>query len=355
MAFHEPERADLLFYRDIIQEMSDESSIRGLRRMPVSAAAAIAFAIAGLSGCAFVGGDMFSRDLQYSAGGYDLAGALDADAAGLSEVRIDRVVASGGDSAILVFARSGSSSRLALLDDGAKGLAILINGQFGRFLGTDDSGRYVCGTVSVGPGYAMTADQTACTDDALDVGGTSLVLKRGDDVPNSVSYVDLYYKDDPGTLLVRAKIRPGHFYDSADSSIVDGAQTYLYYLARDRSNGSQLLAMRFAFASRAAVSADLETALGGASLYESGIPSVTEIDTGGWAEGAWATADGVVALVNGKESRLVRFEYGTGKELDSIVIDDEWIQGLSFEDGGRYWHYYDRGTGYLRSLRTWWR
>ncbi len=63
--------------------------------------------------------------------------------------------------------------------------------------------------------------------------------------------------------------------------------------------------------------------------------------------------------------RLVRYKPGTGSvditsytystELDSIPFDSDDKRVLSFDPEGRYWFFYDRKSGLLYKMRTWWK
>jgi hypothetical protein len=79
---------------------------------------------------------------------------------------------------------------------------------------------------------------------------------------------------------------------------------------------------------------------------------------------AWLTAGGPVAFDRSdKDSRLVRYKYGTGnfstgakaEELDSIIFDEDDLKILSFDPSGQWWFVYDRYSGRLYKLRTWWK
>ncbi len=81
---------------------------------------------------------------------------------------------------------------------------------------------------------------------------------------------------------------------------------------------------------------------------------------------AWITYDGPVAYHRGDKGpdRLVRYKMGSGSaspytpatELDSIPFDDnDELRVLSFDASGTWWFAYDRRTGYLYKLRTWWK
>jgi hypothetical protein len=69
---------------------------------------------------------------------------------------------------------------------------------------------------------------------------------------------------------------------------------------------------------------------------------------------AWLCANGIVAPSYAKESRLVRYGYGSGASLDSRLFKSEWVRGLSFDYGGKGWYYYDSRSGRLYAMEVWW-
>ncbi len=90
---------------------------------------------------------------------------------------------------------------------------------------------------------------------------------------------------------------------------------------------------------------------------------------------AWLTSDGPVAFSreDRRTDHLVRYRWGTGgfstffgdftpgnfstsEEIDSIPFDDtDELRVLSFDASGTWWFIYERRTGYLYKLRTWWK
>ena len=78
---------------------------------------------------------------------------------------------------------------------------------------------------------------------------------------------------------------------------------------------------------------------------------------------AWLTADGPIAYYRDKNNRIIRYRWGTGdfatgaraEELDSLLFDDDDMQLLSFDPSGTWWFVYDKLSGRLYKLRTWWK
>lgn len=84
----------------------------------------------------------------------------------------------------------------------------------------------------------------------------------------------------------------------------------------------------------------------------------------GIADGkAWLTADGIAAYRRDDRSRLELYPYGyspsataaaTGPTVEALELDTDGIDVLGFEPRGDYWYLYERLSGRLYALRTWW-
>jgi hypothetical protein len=72
--------------------------------------------------------------------------------------------------------------------------------------------------------------------------------------------------------------------------------------------------------------------------------------------GAWITEAGVVALTSNNNNRytLTRYPLGPGAALDSYSMTASYDDLLYFEASGKYWYRFDRSSGRLFRLRTWW-
>jgi hypothetical protein len=68
----------------------------------------------------------------------------------------------------------------------------------------------------------------------------------------------------------------------------------------------------------------------------------------------WLLDDCVVAINHDRDTRLVKYAYGSGDKLDSRIFDQSWKDHVHFEPSGKYWYYYDERMGRLRAYRTWW-
>ena len=73
---------------------------------------------------------------------------------------------------------------------------------------------------------------------------------------------------------------------------------------------------------------------------------------------AWITANGVVSITSGNNNNsitLTRYPLGPGSSLDSYSLSSQHDELLYFEPSGKYWYRFDRGSGRLFRLRTWWK
>lgn len=71
-------------------------------------------------------------------------------------------------------------------------------------------------------------------------------------------------------------------------------------------------------------------------------------------QSGWLTRNGAIILTHDNQTRLVRYESDSGKELDSFVLNDTENTRFTFSPDGKKWLMYDGRTGKLHLLRTWW-
>jgi hypothetical protein len=324
---------------------------RCARPPAVAVAVAAALALAAAS-CGFIGSDMFPKDLQYAGGSYDLAGELGYGPDEIGELRIEELRSLGGASGVFVAANPSDGWRLVALDGRMNGIASYRDPAFNRFLGSfsgDDS--FACGKTSLRGDYSLnaTGTMTGCEDGSIDVAMSDYVINYRE---SAGSCVVLYAKD---TGIAASSVTPlasGAFFKLLDGSVLDadsGSPKFFLLARADSGKGGDVLCLGFADAS-----ASLTAELDGSPLASNLDVAATWIHTD-YVDGGWATDDGIVLLVHGNDSRIARFAFGTGEELDSFRIDSEWMKAVSFESSGARWFYYDRGTGRIRMLRTWWK
>ena len=81
--------------------------------------------------------------------------------------------------------------------------------------------------------------------------------------------------------------------------------------------------------------------------------TVTLIPSGDDQSG-WLTRNGAIILTHENDTRLVRYESDSGKELDSFTLNDTEDTRFNFSPDGKKWLMYNGRTGKLHLLRTWW-
>jgi hypothetical protein len=328
----------------------------GSSPLPGASAAAIAVAVSALAAasCGFVGADMFPKELQYAEGGYDLAEEYGAEPASIGELRIEHLRAYDGSTGLFVAAKRPSGWHLSILDGGMGRAASLDDPNFSRFLGSyDGASSFVCGRTGISVGFTVGASgsMTSCDGSAFDIAASRYCV-RFQDLPQGTGV----YATEKASSVPLGSNSPtvmitGEYFDCMDSSLLHAgrADAKFFLLARSRSaGGSEAVAFGFPDSW-----SSLSSILDGSTSLNSSV-SVVRVRAD-YVDQGWITDDGIVLVLHGSESRLARFDPKTGVELDSVRIDTEWMQGASFEDSGEFWYYYDRGSGYVKKLRTWWR
>lgn len=305
-----------------------------------------------LSACDFIGLDMFPPELMSIEASLDIAPSL--AASGLSGPytveRSERLTTTGGESALFVFAHGSNGSRLLILDPESLELrAVRTSPDFSRFLGTDDVGNFVCGASRVAPGtfvvtpavYAFVAPQAA-------------------DFPRSVAFIvaegggtftNLAFRNKTDGSLVptttQTPVSPATYFELLDAETWGG---HTFLLARRNDSSGGLIAVDLPGGTPAA----LMTLLTGVFLSTQPTVAITTVAAADF-DRAWLTEDGIVAFARDKDSRLVRYAYGSGDELDHKSVRSDWKEGASFDPSGDSWYYYDRYDSRFYRLRSWWK
>jgi hypothetical protein len=306
--------------------------------------------------CGFVGADMFPRELQYAAGGYDLAREYGIEPEKMGELRVERLRSREGATGVFVAAKRQGGWDLTILNEDMSRAASLLDPNFSRFLGSYEGvSDFVCGKTDIGGDFAINTpgSMASCGNSSFDIATTRYCLRfqdtvNGTGVLGTEKASPMPLGSNTATLLATSE-----YFDSLDCSVLYAgtASPKFYMLARSRNvAGSEVVALGFPddYLSLSSIFDGMT------SLTLSASVTVTRI-RGDYADQGWVTDDGIVLLLHGSRNRLARFAFGTGAELDSIRVDTEWMQGPSFDDSGEYWYYYDRGSGYVKQLRTWWR
>jgi hypothetical protein len=268
-------------------------------------------------------------------------------------------VFSGTDySKVLVYLRgSTGQQRLLLLDPGNLALKEdLFDADFSPILASA-AGGFLCGERTIDPiSYSIGLAQDATWDayyvvrpfrDGIAPAGRNYVVAQNDP---QVAYFASF-----GTIWDLL---------SADTPDFDPLFGSYQLLDADYAQGYSILGRRlfdsYGYAASYSSDTDFMTSL---TVFD----SAGAIMTGPFPvadDRAWLTAGGPVALDRSqKETRLVRYQFGTGSfatgamatELDSISFDEDDIKVLSFDPSGKWWFIYDRFSGKLYKLRTWWK
>lgn len=311
-----------------------------------------------LSSCAFLTSDIFPSWLSFADANLDLRGLVRGFGAvdEPESLYVEYLQTVGGPAYIAVLYYEGTAWRLVFLDPEDMGyLASLKEPGFSPFLGAGSGGDIVCGTVSVAAA-TLTSQTPAPT--SLPGGGRAYLVRAGAGAnqyivgsPNSsnvawIQYDSAWVSSPPGTIGAGAAPYPSTtiYLQDADTDVPGTGANYLF---RDTSSGG------YGYLAYYAATASIETN----PPLSSSATQVTgpfRMDDGR----GWITSGGPVAYVRGDNGpdRLVRYKLGSvGTEQDSLPFDSDDMEILSFDPTGRYWFIYDRISGRLFKLRTWWK
>jgi len=312
-----------------------------------------------LSACDFIGLDMFPPELQNLEASFDLRSALSAQGVSIKHiVKIERLVASNGAEYLFVLFEDGLSRKLSILDGGLnRHVATRSDGYLGPLMMADGIGNIICGQLR----FDVATETFTQTFNDLDLLGDS---RHGFWDP---SLANAYVAFSPSSTQLERKLFSAGFSAAGSSSgaqnlfslapadsysladiLYTGASTPFYLLFFLTNQGDSPYVMRFPTV------AAFHSAMSSPPL-ENWDDLAYRIDSRPQDRRAWLTPDGIVVFESDRESRLVRYDLATGKELDSRRIDSEWRSGISLDPSGDYWYYYDSYTGMLNKLRTWWK
>ncbi len=261
---------------------------------------------------------------------------------------------------MLVFATGNSAARLLLLEPETLEHSFTPPPLtfFNRTLASVSNG-FLCGTQIVdpqNPGNAPSASP-AWTN------ATSVRVFRVGNPGTGLNYVV-----DPTSSLVAEFEEYPSAWGAATESIsrnFDSVVGNYSLLDADHTNGYSVLARRHSdgqgYAASFPAAGDFWA---GGTVFD----SATAVRTGPFPladDQTWLTADGPVAYYRADKgvNRIVRYEWGTGDftlgtpstETDSLIFDEDDIRILSFDPTGTWWFIYDRVSGRLYKLRTWWK
>jgi hypothetical protein len=316
-----------------------------------------------VSTCGFLTSDIFPRWLSYAEASVDFRSIAVAQGLGanayIENLELAPYVIGANDySKVLVFAVGNSTARLMLLDPDRLSFSFAtIYGGFTRALASV-AGGFLCGTQRVDPLNPASIPTLAHT---WTNPSSVRVFRVGDAVSG------LNYAVDP-TTFSKADFAE---YNAAWSGTpqnknFDSLAGNYNLLDADYANGYSVLGQRLDNGQGyVATFPDSATFIaGGTTVFDLAMA----LKTGPFPvadSNAWLTDDGPVAFYRGNNgsNRLVRYKWGTGnyttgaqaEELDSLVFDDNDVQLLSFDPSGTWWFIYDKLSGRLYRLRTWWK
>ena len=340
-----------------------------------AAAAAVLFCAVFLSTCDFLTSDIFPSWLSYAEASVNLRAIMKAQ--GLGDLAVVESVeyadwkqGSIDYSKVLVFTVGNGTNKLILLDP--RDLQFVhadSNSEFSRSLASTSIG-FLSGKRIISPiDFSLTAAPNWSTPYSV------RVFRVGIDPTGTNFAVDLN-----SSQQGRFEEYPNAWgaFTSSVTRDFDALAGMYAFLDAEYVNGYSVLGRResgpyMGFASSFSSAADF-TSIG--TVFDKTTVPVPE-KTGPFRmdeNGAWLTAGGPVAFVRGDRDsdRLVRYRWGTGgfsvafgdygngywtsEEADSIPIENnDEFRILSFDPSGTWWFGYDRRTGMLYKLRTWWK
>jgi len=343
------------------------------RPLPRRAAPAVLtlFCAGFLTTCDFLTSDIFPSWLSYAEARFDLeTAAVDFVTASnpLNGIDVEYIRTLSGEDLIVVLFMGNTNRRLLILDPGDLETLATLNdaANFTPFLGAASDGNLACGTRSIDP-------VTYATSPGANIGvsgSRQWVLRTGAGsdqyligFDNGLFNVQRHKYNFDWTNYIGVTsgttwaapypLSPWYLVDCETDTLGTGANfLFAYY------GGPNQIGFASYFNATAAIEANPRDFLNAASDLTGPFP----MDEGR----AWLTSGGPVAFVRGDKGtdRLVRYKFGTGNVstgtestiLDSIPIDDDdELTVLSFDPSGTWWFAYDRRTGFLYKLRTWWK
>ncbi|MFA6506247.1 MAG: hypothetical protein WCT14_09125 [Treponemataceae bacterium] len=305
------------------------------------------------SSCSLFGNDQFPGYLKYAVAKVDLGALYQAE--GLKEpVSVSRAFLtadSGTGSRAFIFASSYEGSRLFVFDGATiKHVKTVQNNGLRSFLTVLPSGNYLCGGVELD---AATLSIVSDTRPTISLSDSARSFTDG-------VYLYVLYQDGAGLHCDRYDGAWNHL-SSASVPPLSGFSTSSYQLLDAYHEASVSSKVRLLFSTYSGVRsvtfasvADFLAAYGQVSL-DLGSESVVALpyfsDNGGWA-----TRDGLIALSYEQNSRVIRYSYDTGSELDDERLDStNGDRRYYFDPSGYFRLFLDEDTELLHLLRTWWK
>lgn len=330
-----------------------------LARVAIAVAALVATAM--LSTCDFLTSDAFPRWLSYVEASVDfrsiaVAQGLGSDAY-IENLELAPYMTGGVDySKVLVFASGNGTSRLILLDP------VSLEYKFAKYDSlfshtlASVTGGFLCGTWIVDPSapeiLTPSPGWTSPSVRVFRVGDSVSGLNYAVD-PNSSQQSNFREYNNAwgvGPVATRGWDLPNSSYNT-----IDGDYAARYAILVRRIDSNQGYAASYQTSGDFTDNAALRVLDWGTATVTGPFPVADDK--------AWLTAGGPVAYYRDRNNRIIRYRYGTGdfatgaqaQEIDSLPFDDNDVQLLSFDPSGTWWFIYDKLSGRLYKLRTWWK
>jgi len=326
----------------MVKENMPASRMRHRRFLPTVALAAGLL----LSGCEFLGLDIFPATLQNAKGSIDLDSRVAGqDGAAISSVEeIVRLSSSAAGKAYLfVLCGTDLGARLIVLDPESLATeAYLSASGLGTPLAVDASGYFVAGSARIDPSSLAPVGTDFSSGAFLLPAASMNLLLSGSNGALNIKTCDAAWSAAPVALPISGISVTGSAstYNLVDAELSeDGALLLLFH-----DTSQHELELGFSDYSHFAASIGSLSAAADTKTELSGIPDSR----------AWLCAGGIVAPSYDNDSRLVRYGYGKGASLDSRQFRSEWVRGLSFDYGEKGWYYYDSRSGRLYAMGVWW-
>ena len=330
----------------------------GFRKSVVSITALLA--ILSLANCRFLGSDMFPSTLSRKEAVLDLGSKLATlGVTGAYEVTSMKFLSSPATGKEYIFVRISAyfkPSWLIVLDAAdLEVIEAIQNSYIGDVLFVDMDGYFVTGNESgsVRIGSATLDTVTSIHPPApppIPYGrkafteGTSSWLVWYDSMEGNLHYFSYDPDWNPGMADASALDSTPHADLSLKALYTEGAAIRLF-LASSYMGGAYVVSFSDA--------AEFISSFSASDIFAS--PGTIHVSIPAGDDGSgWLTRDGAIILTHDDETRLVRYESDSGKELDSLSLDDTEDTRFDFSPDGKKWLLYDGANGTLHLLRTWW-
>jgi len=330
-----------------------------IKRFLSAALLASLFFMPALTGCQFLGTDMFPTTLSREEAVFDLDSKL-ADLGVTGEYEIKRMQfhtsPPTGKNYIFIQTENFSMDRRLLILD-AEDLSVVNSTSeptIAYALGIDDQGT-LCSSIN-------TIEIQRYNPETL----TAAALKPSM-APNIPTEAFLGSDSTSSFLVWFNSISFGLQHDAFASGVATASVNWDFQLAATVIPNMQLRSLyyesseiRMLFSSNDNGQAYIIAYPGKTALAAATFPIMDDLNAtvtlipSGDDQSGWLTRNGAIILTHENDTRLVRYESDSGKELDSFKLNDTEDTRFTFSADGTKWLMYNGLTGKLHLLRTWW-